>query len=81
MIRRLSTVALCTLTLTPYVQSAGEPAARPNILLITLDNMAPFGSEIRAPSIDSLARKVTLVDSVRPKWNKESTTLFTHTLQ
>jgi len=53
---------LLALILTPVVGTATEAANRPNILLIAVDDMGysdvgPFGSEIKTPSIDSLARK------------------------
>ena len=54
-------LVLLTLTMTPVVGTAAEAADRPNILLIAVDDMGysdigPFGSEIKTPSIDSLAR-------------------------
>jgi arylsulfatase A-like enzyme len=58
----LLTLMLLALILTPVVGTATEAANRPNILLIAVDDMGysdvgPFGSEIKTPSIDSLARK------------------------
>ena len=46
----------------PADQPVTEAANRPNILLIAVDDMGysdvgPFGSEIKTPSIDSLAKK------------------------
>jgi len=60
--QRLLTLMLLALVLTPVVGTATEAANRPNILLIAVDDMGysdvgPFGSEIRTPSIDSLANK------------------------
>jgi len=51
-----------TLVLAFFVGAAAEAANRPNILLIAVDDMGysdigPFGSEIKTPSIDSLAQK------------------------
>jgi arylsulfatase len=51
---------LLALALTPVAGSATEAANQPNILLIAVDDMGysdigPFGSEIKTPSIDSLA--------------------------
>ena len=62
--QRLLTLILLTLVLTPVVGAATEAATRPNILLIAVDDMGysdvgPFGSEIKTPSIDSLANKGT----------------------
>jgi arylsulfatase len=53
---------LLALVLTPVVGTATEAANRPNILLIAVDDMGysdvgPFGSEIKTPSIDSLAKE------------------------
>jgi len=53
---------LLALGLTPIVGIAAETPNRPNILLIAVDDMGysdigPFGSEIKTPSIDSLANK------------------------
>jgi len=53
---------LLALILTPVVGTATEAASRPNILLIAVDDMGysdigPFGSEIKTPSIDSLANQ------------------------
>ena len=52
---------LLTLVLTPIIATAANGANRPNILLIAVDDMGysdigPFGSEIKTPNIDSLAR-------------------------
>jgi len=60
--QRLLTHILLALVLTPIVGTATEAANRPNILLIAVDDMGysdvgPFGSEIKTPSIDSLAKK------------------------
>jgi len=60
--QRLLTHLLLALLLSPVVGTATEAADRPNILLIAVDDMGysdigPFGSEIRTPSIDSLAKK------------------------
>ena len=60
--QRLLTLILLALVLTPVVGTASEAANRPNILLIAVDDMGysdvgPFGSEIKTPSIDSLAKK------------------------
>lgn len=60
--QRYLTLILLTLVLTPVVGTATEAANRPNILLIAVDDMGysdmgPFGSEIKTPSIDSLAGK------------------------
>jgi arylsulfatase len=60
--QRLLTLILLTLVLTPVVGAATEAANRPNILLIAVDDMGysdvgPFGSEIKTPSIDSLAKE------------------------
>jgi arylsulfatase A-like enzyme len=57
----LLTLMLLALILTPVVGTATETASRPNILLISVDDMGysdvgPFGSEIKTPSIDSLAK-------------------------
>ena len=53
---------LLAFVLTPVVATATGAASRPNILLIAVDDMGysdigPFGSEIKTPSIDSLAKK------------------------
>ena len=58
--QRLLTLILLALALTPIVGRASEAANRPNILLIAVDDMGysdvgPFGSEIKTPSVDSLA--------------------------
>jgi arylsulfatase A-like enzyme len=60
--QRLLTLMLLALVLAPVVGTATEAANRPNILLIAVDDMGysdmgPFGSEIKTPSIDSLANK------------------------
>ena len=60
--QQLLTLILLTLVLIPVVGTVTEAANRPNILLIAVDDMGysdvgPFGSEIKTPSIDSLARK------------------------
>ena len=60
--QRFLTLILLTLILTPVVGTASDAANRPNILLIAVDDMGysdigPFGSEIKTPSINSLAEK------------------------
>lgn len=60
--QRLFTLILLALVLTPVVGATTEAESRPNILLIVVDDMGysdigPFGSEIKTPSIDSLAEK------------------------
>jgi arylsulfatase len=60
--QRFLTLILLALVLTPVVGAASEAASRPNILLIAVDDMGysdvgPFGSEIKTPSVDSLAKK------------------------
>jgi len=60
--QRILTLMLLALILTPVVGTATEAASRPNILLIAVDDMGysdigPFGSEIKTPSIDSLANQ------------------------
>ena len=57
---RLVKFVLIAVALTPVACADDEPADRPNILLIAVDDMGysdvgPFGSEIETPSIDSLA--------------------------
>jgi len=60
--QRLILLIMLALVLTPIVGAATEAETRPNILLIAVDDMGysdvgPFGSEIKTPSIDSLARQ------------------------
>ncbi len=57
--QRLLTLMFLAITLTPVV---GAATNQPNILLIAVDDMGysdvgPFGSEIKTPSIDSLAKE------------------------
>jgi arylsulfatase len=56
------TLLLFFFTLVPVLGIASETASKPNILLIAVDDMGysdvgPFGSEIKTPSIDSLANE------------------------
>ena len=60
--QRLLTLILLAFVQTSVVGIAAEATNRPNILLIAVDDMGysdigPFGSEIKTPSIDSLAEK------------------------
>jgi arylsulfatase len=60
--QQLLAIMLLGLVLTPVVGTANVAAIRPNILVIAVDDMGysdigPFGSEIKTPSIDSLANK------------------------
>lgn len=57
---RISALFVVALVLAPIAGTATETTARPNILLIAVDDMGysdigPFGSEIKTPSIDALA--------------------------
>ncbi|MDH3999089.1 MAG: sulfatase-like hydrolase/transferase, partial [Desulfuromonadales bacterium] len=59
--QQLLILMLLALVLTPAIGTAAEVESRPNILLIAVDDMGysdigPFGSEIKTPSIDSLAK-------------------------
>jgi len=60
--QRFLILILVALLLIPVVGTATEAANRPNILLIAVDDMGysdvgPFGSEIKTPSIDSIAKE------------------------
>ena len=57
---RILALVFFALVQAPFVGAAAETTNRPNILLIVVDDMGysdmgPFGSEIKTPSIDSLA--------------------------
>lgn len=60
--QQLLALVLLTFVMAPINGSASDAADRPNILLIVVDDMGysdigSFGSEIKTPSIDSLATK------------------------
>ena len=69
--KRLFTLILIALFLTPALGSNAESASRPNILLIVVDDMGysdigSFGSEIKTPSIDALANRGHEIDVAGP---------------
>ncbi|MEH6590698.1 MAG: arylsulfatase [Halioglobus sp.] len=60
--KRIIALIFSCLVLLPIIGTAADAVKRPNILLIAVDDMGysdigPFGSEIKTPSIDSLAQR------------------------